>query len=253
MATGRTHLKYVRVYMNGYDMSGFDRAIGPLSVDYDAPTSACLSDSVKGALCGHPTINAGVFNGVFDPVAFGLHALFKTNATSIDLMVAVGIRAVPAPGDQVFGGVFAQKDYMVTPPMSGEVTASITLPSYYAPSVPAYANPWGVLLHELKAETAIDQTFVIIDNGAATTAGGIMRCQVTASAGGTDFAVIVEDSANGSTFAALSGATTGTTHDAIFSSVVALSTTATVRRYLRWGITLGTATSVTFALSFTRG
>ena len=36
------------------------------------------------------------------------------------------------------------------------------------------------------------------------------------------------------------------------SGMVAISTTATVRRYLRWQISLGTATTATFALAFIR-
>ena len=37
------------------------------------------------------------------------------------------------------------------------------------------------------------------------------------------------------------------------SGIVALAKTATVKRYVRWQIALGTATTVTFALAFVRG
>lgn len=47
MATGRTKEKYRRVYIDGYDMSGFGRTIGPLEWKYDeADLTAHMSDTV---------------------------------------------------------------------------------------------------------------------------------------------------------------------------------------------------------------
>jgi hypothetical protein len=65
----------------------------------------------------------------------------------------------------------------------------------------------------------------------------------------------VQDAATNTnpSFADLSGATSGSVNCATPSAgVVAISTTATVRQYLRWQIVFGTATTVTFALAFVR-
>ena len=67
--------------------------------------------------------------------------------------------------------------------------------------------------------------------------------------------ISVEDATTNSdaNFAALTGATSG---EIDFSTptagIVAIGRTATVRRYLRWQISLNTATTVTFALAFVR-
>ena len=72
-------------------------------------------------------------------------------------------------------------------------------------------------------------------------------------AGNGTATISIDNSANNSAFTALSGATTGSINCAVVQhGIVALGVTATVRRYLRWQIALGTATSVTFALSFHR-
>ena len=36
---GRTHLKHVRVYASGVDLSGFAREVGPLATEFAAATS----------------------------------------------------------------------------------------------------------------------------------------------------------------------------------------------------------------------
>ena len=90
------------------------------------------------------------------------------------------------------------------------------------------------------------------DYGAATSKGGFMAYHVLASSNASHTATIsVDDSSDDSTYNALSGATTGSiTVTAGVSGIVAV--TGTVNRYLRWQLALGTATSVTFVLSFHR-
>ena len=66
--------------------------------------------------------------------------------------------------------------------------------------------------------------------------------------------ISVDDSADDNTYGALSGATSGEIDFSSPSSgFVALATTATVKRYIRWQLSLNTANTVTFALAFVRG
>jgi hypothetical protein len=74
MATGRTVFKHSRVYIDGYDLSGYSRSFGPLGVSYAAEMIAALTDGVKNTLPNHATISPGVINGIFDNTATsGLH------------------------------------------------------------------------------------------------------------------------------------------------------------------------------------
>lgn len=258
MATGRTLEKYYRVYINGYDMSGYGRTIGPLELTYDeADLTAIMSDTVKGYLRNTAQANCGTLNAVFDNTATtGLHALMGTaGGTYRNVLTAIGIQAAPAQGDPVFGGQFVQKAYQAADD-GGAVTVSIPFSGWSAAgSTLLYSMPWGVLLHANSAVTAAN-TAAGVDNptAAATAKGGYFMYQVLASSDAGHTATLsVDDSADNSSWLALSGATSGSiTVTAGVHGLIALGNTATVRRYLRWQISLGTATSVTFVSAFFR-
>lgn len=255
MATGRTvFAKYTRVYINGYDLSGYAREIGPLTTEFDTDPAAAMSDGVKGGLPGAANINVGTLNGFFDTTATsGLHTLTNTGTGTKNVMVAIGIRAAPAQGDPAFITQVEQKNYIAPIDTSGSmVNATIEFGGYSAaPTTRAYQKAWGTLLHANAATTAAN-TAAGVDGGAATTAGGYLMYQVTAGNGTAT--ISIDDSANNTDWLALSGATSGEiTAAAGLSGIVALGTTATVRQYLRWQLALNGATTVTFALAFVRG
>jgi hypothetical protein len=260
MATGRTLQKHYRFYADGYDLSGFGRSIGPFGITADEADMTVWTDTVKGYLPNHIQVDLGTFNGIFDNTATtGLHALASTSGVQRTALVAMGIRAAPVAGDPCFGGQFLQTGY--TPEDDGGAV-SVTIPfagwSGAATSL-LYAPGFGQLLHASGAETAVNAA-VGHDGltGAATTTGGYMLYHVLASSNAAHTATLkVQDSATNAddaSFADVTGATTGViTVTAGVSGIVALTPGATVRRYLRWQIVLGTATSVTFVLSFHRG
>lgn len=255
MATGRTVEKHTRVYVDGFDMSGYSRVIGPLEITYEeADVTAPMLDTVKSYLRNHAHVNLGTLNGLFDNTATtGIHAALGTSGTERTVLVAKGIRAAPADGDPVFGGSFLHKGYqaeqsgptvLVSCPWSGwSVTAASLL----------YAVPWGVLLHSNSAETGANSANSGISNpeGGATAKGGLFIYQVLAGDGTATLSV--DDSADNSSWLALSGATSGVIDcSARTAGVVALGVSATVREYLRWQLALGTATTVTFVSAFMR-
>ena len=251
MGVGRTTPKHIRAYLDGYDMSGYSRSVGPLKWEYEEADLTCqMSDAVKGYLPGLASISPGTLNGVFDNTATtGLHVIASTVA-SRKLMIPIGIRAAPAAGDPVFMGYFVQTGYngeLVGP----SVYANVPFGEWDISDLPAYDVPWGFLSHPKGAETGANSAAGIDDYGAATSYGGWLMYQ--AFAGDGLATVSVDDSADNSAWTALAGATSG---ELDFSNVqkgiVELGATATIRRYTRFQISFNTATTVTFALALCR-
>ena len=250
MAPGRTTLKHTRVYIDGYDMSGSSRALGPLVWTLDEQDLTCISDAVKGSLMGHATLGVGAINGVMDNTASsGMHVNFNASGVKRAVMLPIGIRAEPAQGDPVYMGEFEQQGYQYEAPY---VNIQFALPSSSNATL-LYDKPWGYLLHAKGEETAVNTAIGIDDNAASSALGGYMMYQVFSGDGTAT--IKVQDAAtnlNGS-FSDLSGGTSGSIDCTTPKyGIVAIGKTATVRRYLRWQIVLGTATTVTFALSFVR-
>ncbi len=252
MATGRTVSKFTRVYVSGYDLSGYSRSIGPLSWTFDEADGTTMGDTVKGAMPNHPMINIGTLNAVLDNTAARSHDVIGTTQAKRVVMVPIGIRAEPAQGDPVFAGEFMQKDFYhetgdgivtISAPFTGWAVDGSTL---------LYDKPWGWLLHAKGAETAVNAAVGIDDYGAATARGGFMCYQLFSSNGTIN--IKAQDAATNTdgSFADLAASGLITAAVTPAAALVALGNTATVRRYLRWQITLGTATTATFATSFVR-
>jgi len=255
MATGRTLNRWARVYVAGYDLSCYSRTIGPLVADYNAAdVTADMCDAVRGYLPDAPNISPGTLNGVMDNTATsGLHVTASTwPGTGKIVTAALGIRAAPAAGDPVFHGQFQLNSYQVLE-SGGAITVTAPFGNYDETAIINHNKPWGVLLHANSAVTAVNAAAGIDDRGAASSLGGYMVYHVLAGDGTAT--IKVQDAAvnNDGGFADLSGATTGVIDcSTVSSGIVALAIGATVRQYLRWQVVLGTASTVTFVLSFTR-
>lgn len=257
MATGRTLKRWSRVYIAGYDMSGYTRDLGPLEWTYPEIEQVSLLDPVRGALPDSPDITIGTLNGIFDNTAsVSIHAALAAAGVNRDVLVAQGIRAVPAAGDPVFMAALNHNGYNVAP-SGGDI--ALTVP--FGKSSPAedlnYDQPWGVLLHANEAATDVNTATGIDDLGAASAAGGWMMYHLLSVVGeGTVEIKVQEASSNlNASFGDLSGATSGElAHTAApTSGIVQLSKTAAVKRYLRWQVALDGITSATFVLGFVRG
>lgn len=256
MATGRTLSRWTKIYAGGYDLSGYRRSVGALPWTFDAPDVSGGDDGCDNNLIGQSTIGPFGFTGLLDNTATsGLHTLMATPGSAWDIMVPIGMRAAPAQGDPVWMGKFWHKSYLPSDE-GGAVIATLEFMGWDAADMIAYRKPWGTLVHALSAATAANSAAGYDDGaGAETTAGGYLMYQITAVAGTGTATISMDDSANNSTWLALSGATTGAiAHDAMpCAGIIQLGTTATVRQYLRWQLALDTITSVTFALAFVRG
>jgi hypothetical protein len=247
----RTHNKHVRVYVNGVDLSGYSRTIGPLAWMFGAEPDAAMTDGAKNIVIGQGDIQAGVLNAFLDNDAAGLFAN-KAQGTK-NLLVAIGANAAPVAGDNIFAWKFEDTGYMAEQG-SGFVAANLPFGGASYASTLTYKRPWGILLHASAARTAANTAVGIDDNAASSELGGIFVYHLLSSDGTVTLSV--QDAATNTdpSFAALSGATSGSITAAVTpqSGMVALGTTATVRRYLRWQLALGTATTATFVMGFIR-
>jgi hypothetical protein len=247
----RTHNKHIRVYVNGVDLSGYSRSVGTLSWMFGAQPDAAVTDECKNILIGQGDIQAAAINAFLDNDTAGLFAN-KAQGTKT-LSVAIGNRAAPAAGDPVFAWMFEDVGYQA---QAGEGFVTATLPfgeASYASTL-TYTRPWGVCVSPKATWTAANTAVGIDDNGASSALGGIFVYHLFSSDGTVTLSL--EDAATNTnpSFAALSGATSGSITAAVSPKygMVALGTTATVRRYLRPQIALGTATTLVAFFGFIR-
>jgi hypothetical protein len=254
----RTHNKWLRVYMDGVDISGYSRQVGTLGWSFEAQPDTALTDAVKNILIGEAEVSAGPINAFMDNDVAGLLALAKTGIGTRNLMVALGQNALPKAGDPVFAWIFEQKDYQVTQG-TGFVSASIPMGGASFASTKTYKRPWGVLLHASAirlSSTGVNADIGIDDNGGASALGGIFIYHLFTSNGTVTLSA--QDAAvnndGGYATSGITGATSGSidASTAPKSGMIALSTTNAVRQYLRWQIAFGSATTCTFASAFIR-
>jgi hypothetical protein len=240
------------VYADGYDLSGYTRSVGPLSESFAVEEDKVYGNELAAGLLGQVTISPGTLSSVFDNTATsGPHVVMSNFPAIRSVLVAYGIRAAPALGDPAFMGTFEQTGYVAT---VGQESLAVDIPfvSAGAQTSLLYDHAWGPLLHPLGAETAAS-TATGVDNpmAAATAFGGYMMYQVTAG-NGTATLSVMDGAANvDGSFTALtsSGSIDCSTPK---HGIIALARTATVKRYLRFQIAFGAATTVTFVTAFVR-
>lgn len=250
----RTHLKHWRAYVDGVDLSGYERTIGALGWVYDVSPDTALTDEVKNIMLGQPSITCGGLNGFLDNDAAGKFNTVSSGGGTRTVMLPMGVNAAPAAGNPVFAWKFEQNSYNAEPG-GGFFASNLTFGEASYAGVLTYSKPWGVLLHAKAARTAVNSSAGIDDYGAQTTAGGVFAYQLFSSDGTVTLKVQDASTNSDGSFGDLSGATSGsiTAASSPKSGMVALSTTATVKRYLRWQLAFGTATTATFAIAFIRG
>lgn len=256
MATGRTTSKYARVYVDGYDLSGYTRSIGPVTWSFAQVDCASMIDDLKGFLPGQPIVNVGALNAIYDNTATtGIQAIGSAgNGTQRTVLVPLGIRAVPAIGDPCFGGQFIQGEYSAAVSTDGQITANLPFTGWSASaSTLLYSKPWGKLVHANSSETGANSSGTAGESsatGAATAFGGYAVFMLFSSSGAVTLKIQDSvDEVNGNygdliSSGSLDASVTPT------CALVALAKTATVKLYTRWQASgLGTAS---FAIGFFR-
>jgi hypothetical protein len=247
----RTHNKHVRVYVNGVDLSGYSRTIGPLAWMFGAEPDAAMTDGAKNIVIGQGDIQAGVLNAFLDNDAAGLFA--NQAQGTRNLLVAIGANAAPVAGDNIFAWKFEDTGYMAEQG-SGFVAANLPFGGASYASTLTYKRPWGNLLHASGAETAVNTGTGIDDNGASSALGGVFVYHLLSSNGTVTIKAQHAATNSNASFSDITGATSGSINAAVTpqSDMIALGTTLAISRYLRWQIVLGTATTATFVAGFIR-
>jgi len=242
----RTNVKNSRIYVNGYDLSGYARDAGTMSWLYDAVPDACITDGVKNVLLGQPSISLGPINAVLDNDTAGLFAAFKAPGVPRYATVALGQLAAPAAGDPFFSWYLNQKDFIHVEG-GGFVSVNLTFDTAGVGFV-SYGKPWGLNIHPKGAETAVN-TAVGIDSGVVTSSLGGLWVYHLFSSNGT-ITLKGQDAATNTdvSFADITGATSGVIDASVTpaGAMVALGVTQTIRQYWRHQLVLGTATTATF-------
>lgn len=241
--------------MDGVDLSGYAHTVGALEWMFDSEPAAALTDAVKNIIMGKGDIKAAPVNAFLDNDTAGLFVLAGSGTAvtgTRNLMIPIGANTAPVQGDNFFAWEFEQTSYALEQG-SGFVTVTVPFGGASYASKLTYKKPWGIMLHAKSAETAVN-TAVGVDGVASSALGGVFVYHIFSSNG--TVTVKAQDAATNTdgSFADLSGATSGVVDATTVPKhgMIALSTTATVRRYTRWQIVLGTATTATFTCGFIR-
>jgi hypothetical protein len=253
----RTHLKYCRAYVSGYDVSGNSRSFGTLGYGFDNTPDASLTDDCKNIVNGQMTIQVDPLNAFLAPEtspAIGSHELLKSGAGTHTYTIAYGALAVPAQGDFIFSTPTEQASYksegVAVNIGWGGPTSTNTLQAL------GFGCPFGRLLHAKSAVTAVNSAIGIDDYGATPPSlGGIFVYHLFSSDVSVTLTVEDSDTNSDAAFTASGAiATSGSITAAVTPKhgMVATSATLAVKRYLRWQIAFGSAGTATFLCGFHR-
>lgn len=252
----RTHIKHWRAYVDGYDLSGVTRQIGALSTKFEVSPDAAITDAVKNVVIGQGEIMAGALNAFLENDAANLFALASPAQGVRNVMFVMGANAAPVAGDNMFAWKFEDAGYNVDGGKLGVfVGANLPFGGASSQGILNYKKPWGIIVSPKTTWTGANTAIGIDDNGASSALGGIFAYHLFSSNGTVTLSLDDAATNTNPSFAALSGATSGSINASVTPKhgMVALSTTATVRRYLRPQIALGTATTLSAVFGFIRG
>lgn len=251
----RTHYKHVRCYVDGVDLSGYARSVGPLTWTFGAEPDAAYTDGCKNILIGQADIQAGALNAFLDSDTAGLY-VNRAQGTQ-NLMVAIGVNAAPAAGNPIFAWKFEDVGYNVEPG-SGFVLANLPFGGASYASTLTYAKPFGVLLYAKAARTSASgaNTATGVDDYGASppSLGGIFVYHLFSSDGTITLKAQEADANVDGSFADITGATSGAITAAVTPQhgMVTIATNYALKRYLRWQVAFGSATTATFVIGFIR-
>jgi hypothetical protein len=227
MATGKTHARWMRLILDGTNLSGDSRQIGSFGMEYATAEAQGWADGVVHYTLGHPSHIFSGYQAVFNNTAStGSH----TELSAVEkyfLTLFVGIRAAPAVGDPTFSSDMEQMNYKI----DGTDSVLINVDMIKGVSNITNAAAFGRALAigtSLSATTNGDS----IDNGASSANGATGFLHVTATSSG-NWTLKVQDSPDDGAWSDLF------TFDIDGSAVTAdtKSASGTVDRYLRFQAT----------------
>ena len=223
-----------RFFVGGYDLSGDTNALSKIGGGSALIDVSAINGSAYERLGGKRDGSID-FTVVFNDAAGASHVVLSALPTTDVTAIYASAATVGAPGAGIVG---KQDNYPLANAQDGALTAAVSVMS----------NGYGVhhgymLTAGLRTESAATNG-ASIDTLASASFGLSAFLVVTALASGTP-TIKIQDSADDSTFADVTGATFGTVA-ALDNEAIQTATGATVRRYVRV-ITTGTFTGLSFA------
>lgn len=184
--------KWCEVYFAGYDLTGRSNQ-WEFNPEYVSDDVTAFLDGSENSIPDMPSCEANV-TAFLDPVTDQSHDALKAPGGYTDkvLSILIGANAAPVIGDPALVMLCKQFAYNTPLAIRTAVVANANFKSAgYKPDVN------GVVM----ADTTITATttFATVNNGAATTAGGAAYLQVLTPTTTDSYAVVVQDSADGST------------------------------------------------------
>lgn len=240
---GATLSNKTRVMVDQFDISGFLTKMSPQRIRDFAECSDLTSTSHEYT----PTLRGGVFTfeGLYRTnaiVGTSLHDIFaQLPETQLIVTGYPDTRAAGKPALLMYADAVK---YNLDSVVADLVKAQIEC------TAQKWAIEHGISLHDLTAETGTGNG-TSVDNGAASTNGGVGVLHCTAIAGAAPSVVVrIEHSTNGSTWATLLTFAAAT---AATKERVEVAQGTTVNRFLREVHTFGgTTSSITFNSAFAR-
>jgi hypothetical protein len=226
-------------YLGGYDLSGDVGAINGASSPRTTTEIQGINKSAKERLL---LLTDGLleFLVFFNDAALAEHVILKTLPTTDVIALWVAGQAV---GDVAAGIVAKQVDYAWERPADGSLAGTVQLMAQGTPL------EWLTMLSAGEDTDASAESNASRDDAAQTTAGLIAYLQVVDIASGTP-TVVIEDSANDSTWATL--VSFAAVADGAEPTAERVTVTGTVDRYLRV-TTTGTFTDFDYVVATRRG
>lgn len=237
------HSKDVQVLVNQYDLSGYFNAFN-VSAQQATHDTTCFGNQ-------SPAYAGGLKSG--NIAADGLFSADALLGSDVALPPLLGTNAVITllpKGGTVGNRAYTLQDVVKSYDIGVKV-ADMIRNHIAADSVDGY--DYGVSLHALQAETATANG-TAVDNGAATTNGGVAQIHLTVMSGTSTptLTAKIQHSTDNSTWADLAGGAF-TALTALGSQRQTIAAGVTVNRYLRVVFTIaGTTPSFTFQVSFAR-
>lgn len=231
-------------YVDGYDLSGDVGALSRIGGGLTGTQDVTGINKLAFERIGLLRDGGMEFTGFFNAAAGQAHPVLSTLPTTDRVASYFNGTALGDPCASVVG---KQLDYTPTRAADGSLTvASQALAN-------GYGLEWGESLTAgIRTDTAATNG-TAIDFGAVSTLFGAQAYLHVFTFTGTDVTVKIQDSANNSVFADVTGLTFTQTTAARTSQRIATAAGATVRRYVRAAtVTTGGVTSVSFAVQFSR-
>lgn len=238
-------LRYARLYVGAYDLSGDARTVGSLDNSTEGVDMTGWSESVKNFLPeGRRVVGIRGFQALANDATAGAFTILKDSPNEYICSFGLGGGGDPAVPDPAYL-VYAQQ-LIDTMGWDGQAAA---IGADFIPSSSQYSasadNPMGFTLQQATSLSATTSGSSH-DNGAATSNGAHAHLHILVSSGGT-WAITIEHSSNDSSWSTLM------TFSANGSAITAerQTSTGTVSRYVRAVLTR-TSGSLTAFIAYAR-